>query len=57
MEEKNGKPKVGYAQLGEKQVVLTVIWAFGITPMAISVVLDTAGQFMNSPGPSVTKGI
>ena len=53
MEEKNGKPKVDFTRLDKKQAVLTVVWAFGITPLAINVVWNTADQFMNSPGPSV----
>ena len=55
MEEKNGKPKVDYTRLDKKQATLTVIWALGITPLAINVVWDTANQFINSPGPSVIK--
>ena len=57
MEEKKGKPKVDYTRLDKKQAALTVIWALGITPLAVSVVVDTANQFMNSPGPSVIKGL
>ena len=53
MEEKNGKPKVDFTRLDKKQAVLTVVWAFGITPLAINVVWNTADQFINSPGPSV----
>lgn len=57
MEEKNGKPKVDYTRLDKKQAALTVIWALGITPLAVSVVADTANQFMSHPGPSVIKGL
>ena len=57
MEEKKGKPKVDYTRLDKKQAALTVIWALGITPLAISVVVDTANQFMSHPGPSVIKGL
>ena len=57
MEEKKGKPKVDYTRLDKKQAALTAIWALGITPLAVSVVVDTANQFMNSPGPSVIKGL
>ena len=57
MEEKKGKPKVDFTRLDKKQAVLTVVWVFEITQLAISVVLDTAGQFMNSPRPSVIKGV
>ena len=53
----NGKPKVDYAQLDKKQAVLTVDWAFRIRPLVISVMLDTAGQLMNSPGPGVIKEV
>ena len=56
MEEKNGKPKVDYTRLDKKQAALTVVWAFGITPLALNVIVSTADQFMNSPGPSVIKG-
>jgi len=55
MEEKKGKPKVDYTRLDKKQAALTAVWALGITPLAISVLLDTADQFINSPGPSVIK--
>lgn len=45
MEEKNGKPKVDYTRLDKKQAALTGIWALGITPLAISVVLETVTQW------------
>jgi hypothetical protein len=57
MEEKNGKPKVDYTRLDKKQAALTAVWALGITPLAINVILNTADQFMNAPGPSVIKGL
>ncbi|KAL7466299.1 hypothetical protein ACHAXS_006598 [Conticribra weissflogii] len=57
MEEKNGKPKVDYTRLDKKQAALTVIWALGITPLAINVILSTVDQFVNAPGPSVIKGL
>ena len=58
MEEKNkGKPKVDYTRLDKKQAALTAIWALGITPLAVSVIVDTANQFMSNPGPSVIKGL
>lgn len=57
LQEKNGKPKVDYTRLDKKQAVLTVVWALGITPLAVNVVANTASQFMNSPGPSVIKGL
>lgn len=44
-EERNGAPKVDYTELKTKNAVLTVIWAFGITPLAISVVQQTISQF------------
>ncbi|KAL7549392.1 hypothetical protein ACHAWF_012661 [Thalassiosira exigua] len=56
MEEKKGKAKVDYTRLDKKQAALTVVWALGITPLAINVVWDTAIQFINSPGPSVING-
>lgn len=43
--EKNGSPKVDYTQLKAKDAILVLVWAFGITPLAISVVLDTVSQF------------
>lgn len=57
MEEKNGKPKVDYTRLDKKQAALTIVWALGITPLAVNVILNTADQFVNSPGPSVIKGL
>ncbi|KAL7541826.1 hypothetical protein ACHAXR_011259 [Thalassiosira sp. AJA248-18] len=56
MEEKNGKPKVDYTRLDKKQAALTVVWALGITPLVVNVVLSTVDQFVNSPGPSIIKG-
>lgn len=56
-EEKNGKPKVDYTRLDKKQAALTVVWALGITPLAVNVILNTADQFINAPGPSVIKGL
>eukprot|EP00571_Detonula_confervacea_P017057 CAMPEP_0172310442 /NCGR_PEP_ID=MMETSP1058-20130122/11487_1 /TAXON_ID=83371 /ORGANISM="Detonula confervacea, Strain CCMP 353" /LENGTH=183 /DNA_ID=CAMNT_0013023249 /DNA_START=41 /DNA_END=592 /DNA_ORIENTATION=+ len=56
MEEKKGKPKVDFTKLDKKQAALTAVWALGITPLALNVVLSTADQFINSPGPSVIKG-
>ncbi len=56
-EKKKGKPKVDYTRLDKRQAALTVIWALGITPLAVSVVADTANQFMSHPGPSVIKGL
>ncbi|KAL3801332.1 hypothetical protein HJC23_006942 [Cyclotella cryptica] len=57
MEEKNGKPKVDYTRLDKKQAALTIVWALGITPLAINVIVNTADQFINNPGPSVIKGL
>mmetsp|Transcript_20051 Transcript_20051/g.47150 ORF Transcript_20051/g.47150 Transcript_20051/m.47150 type:complete len:87 (-) Transcript_20051:6-266(-) len=57
MEEKNGKPKVDYTRLDKKQAALTAIWALGITPLGINVILSTVDQFVNNPGPSVIKGL
>lgn len=45
MAEKKGAPKVDYTQLKKKDAILSVIWAFGITPLAISVIVDTVKQF------------
>ena len=55
MEEKNGKPPVDYTRLDPKQAALTVVWALGITPLAIYVVSSTFGQFQSEPGPCVSK--
>jgi len=44
MEEKKGAPKVDYTRLDKKDAALTVIWALGITPLAVSVDLQTFGQ-------------
>lgn len=55
MEEKNGKPKVDYTVLKPRDAALTVIWAFGITPLAINVVSSTLNQMGNEPGPCVSK--
>ena len=57
VQEKNGKPKVDYTRLDKKQAALTIVWALGITPLAVNVILNTADQFVNSPGPSVIKGL
>eukprot|EP00578_Thalassiosira_sp_NH16_P018738 CAMPEP_0181084838 /NCGR_PEP_ID=MMETSP1071-20121207/4907_1 /TAXON_ID=35127 /ORGANISM="Thalassiosira sp., Strain NH16" /LENGTH=187 /DNA_ID=CAMNT_0023166595 /DNA_START=43 /DNA_END=606 /DNA_ORIENTATION=+ len=54
-EEEKGKPKVDYTKLDKKQAALTVVWALGITPFAISVVYDTVSQFNNTPGPCISK--
>ena len=43
--EKNGAPKVDYTELKAKNAILVIVWAFGITPLAISVVRDTVSQF------------
>ncbi|EJK45864.1 hypothetical protein THAOC_35501 [Thalassiosira oceanica] len=55
--EQNGKPKVDYTRLDKKQAALTAIWALGITPLGINVILSTVDQFVNNPGPSVIKGL
>jgi len=49
--EKNGKPKVDYTVLDKKQAILTSVWALGITPLAVNVVLKTVSEFSNNPGP------
>jgi hypothetical protein len=43
--EKKGAPKVDYTELKKKDAALVIIWAFGITPLAISVVQQTVSQF------------
>mmetsp|Transcript_15646 Transcript_15646/g.18181 ORF Transcript_15646/g.18181 Transcript_15646/m.18181 type:complete len:180 (+) Transcript_15646:78-617(+) len=55
MAEAKGNPKVDYTRLDKKQAVLTVVWALGITPLALSVISETVDAFINSPGPSVIK--
>ena len=49
--EKNGKPKVDYTVLKKKQAVLTIVWALGVTPLTISVLVETVTKFVNDPGP------
>lgn len=57
MEEKKGKPVVDYTRLDKKQAALTAVWAFGITPLVLNVVVSTVDQFVNNPGPSIIKGL
>lgn len=45
MAEKKGSPKVDYTELKTKDAVLVAIWAFGITPLTISVIQQTISQF------------
>ena len=52
MEERNGAPKVDYTKLDKKRAGLAIVWALGITPLALSIVVDTANQFINNPGPT-----
>ena len=54
-EEKNGAPVVDYTVLNKKQAALAVIWAVCITPLAIKVITETAGQLSNDPGPCISK--
>ena len=42
--EKNGAPVVDYTVLDRKQAILTTVWAFGITPLAVNVVYETVTQ-------------
>mmetsp|Transcript_9802 Transcript_9802/g.23921 ORF Transcript_9802/g.23921 Transcript_9802/m.23921 type:complete len:177 (-) Transcript_9802:273-803(-) len=51
MQEKKGKPKVDYTRLDKKQAILTSVWALGVTPLAINVVLKTVHEFSANPGP------
>jgi len=43
--ERNGAPKVDYTELKKKNAILTIIWALGITPLAIKVIYETVTQF------------
>ena len=43
--EKNGAPKVDYTALKLKDAILVVVWAFCVTPLAFSVVLQTIRSF------------
>lgn len=45
MAEKNGAPKVDYTTLKKKNAILVAVWAFGITPLALSVIQQTVSQF------------
>lgn len=45
MEEKKGAPKVDYTVLKTKDAVLVLVWAFGVVPLGISVILETVSQF------------
>ena len=51
MEEKKGKKKVDYTKLDKKQAILTSVWALGVTPLAINVVIKTINEFSSNPGP------
>jgi hypothetical protein len=43
--EKKGAPKVDYTKLSTKNAALVIIWAFGITPLTVSVIKQTIDQF------------
>jgi hypothetical protein len=43
--EKNGSPKVDYTKLSKKNAALVLVWAFGITPLTVSVIKQTIDQF------------
>jgi hypothetical protein len=43
--ERNGAPKVDYTTLSKKKAALVIVWAFGITPLTISVIKQTIEQF------------
>jgi hypothetical protein len=45
MAEKKGATKVDYTELKKKDAILVLVWAFGITPLGISVVQKTISQF------------
>ena len=45
MAEKKGAAKVDYTRLKKKDAILVAVWAFGITPLAISVIQQTVSQF------------
>lgn len=45
MAEKKGAAVVDYTELKKKDAILVVVWAFGITPLGISVIMKTVSQF------------
>jgi hypothetical protein len=45
MAEKKGAAKVDYTELKKKDAILVLVWAFGITPLGISVIQKTVSQF------------
>jgi hypothetical protein len=45
MAEKKGAAVVDYTELKKKDAALVLIWAFGITPLGISVIQKTVSQF------------
>ena len=45
MAEKKGAAVVDYTELKKKDAILVLVWAFGITPLGISVIMKTASQF------------
>lgn len=44
-EEKNGAAKVDYTELSTKDAILVAVWAFGITPLVVNVLIQTVSQF------------
>ena len=43
------------AELDPKKAQLTIAWALGIIPLTIYVINSTGSQFVNEPGPCVSK--
>lgn len=45
MEEKRGAAKVDYTKLDKKEAALVIIWALGITPLTLNVIIKTFSQY------------
>lgn len=45
LEEKRGKPKVDFTRLDKKDAALVVLWAVFITPLTLSVIVQTISQY------------
>jgi hypothetical protein len=45
MEEKRGAGKVDYTKLDKKEAALVIIWALGITPLTLNVIIKTFSQY------------
>jgi hypothetical protein len=45
LEEKRGAAKVDYTKLDKKEAALVIIWALGITPLTLNVIIKTFSQY------------